>query len=88
MIDEHNEGTLKPGMTVSCEIIYSLLQNVHYVPNDCILRENGEYFIHVQDGGNITKTPVETGPRNNNHTVISGAFKKGQAVIPKSSYTL
>jgi HlyD family secretion protein len=83
VIEENDNEILKPGMTVSCEIIYAELRDVFYVSNDCIIREDGQYFIHLSTRGNITKTPVEVGPRNNNQTVIYGDFTKGQEVIPK-----
>jgi multidrug efflux pump subunit AcrA (membrane-fusion protein) len=85
MIEGNNDGTLKPGMTVSCEIIYAMLQDVHYIPNECLLRENGEYFIQVRENGNTAKIPVEPGPRNNNYTVLYGSFQKGQAVMPQQT---
>ncbi len=83
MVEENDNEVLKPGMTVSCEIIYSELQDVFYVSNDCLIRENGQYFIHLANRGNSTKIPVDIGPRNNNQTVIYGDFTEGQEIIPK-----
>jgi len=85
LIDENDNEVLKPGMTVSCEIIYSKFEDVLYVLNDCIIRENGQYFMHLNKRGNIIKTPVELGPRNNTYTVIYGDFEEGQPVIPRKS---
>ena len=87
LIDENDKEVLKPGMTVSCEIIYSKFEDVLYVPNDCIMRVNGQYFMHLNKRGNIIKTPVELGPRNNTFTVIYGDFTEGQPVVSRESLT-
>ncbi len=86
LLEEIENEVLKPGMTVSCEIIYSELQDVLYVSNECVLREDGRYFLLMSTRGNIIKTPVEVGPRNNGETVIYGDFKKGEEMIPKRLY--
>jgi len=83
LVEENDNEVLKPGMTVSCEIVFAELQDVFYVSNDCIMRENGQYFLHLSNRGNITKTAVEIGPQNNSETVIYGDFREGQEVIPK-----
>ncbi len=85
LIDENDNEVLKPGMTVSCEIIYSKFEDVLFVPNDCIMRVNGQYFMHLNKRGNIIKTPVELGPRNNTFTVIYGDFTEGQPVVSRKS---
>ena len=83
LVEENENEVLKPGMTVSCEIIFAEFEDVYYVPNNCITREDGQYFIHVLRRGETVKIPVEIGARNNSHTVIVGDFTKGTEVIPK-----
>jgi multidrug efflux pump subunit AcrA (membrane-fusion protein) len=85
LINENNNEILKPGMTVSCEIIYAKLEDVFYIPNNCIIRENDQYFMHLNTRSGIVKTPVELGPRNNAFTVIYGDFKVGQPIVPRES---
>ena len=85
LINENKSEILKPGMTVSCEIIYSNLRNVFYVPNNCIIRENGQSFMYMIKRGVPEKTPVELGPRNNTHTVLYGDYTEGQAILPRES---
>lgn len=82
LVEENDNEVLKPGMTVSCEIIFAELKDVVYVPNECIMRENGRYFIKVSKHGEIIKAPIEIGARNNSHTVISGDYEEGSEVIP------
>ena len=77
---EKSDPILKPGMTVSCEIFTSELHDVYYIDNECIMRENGSYFIFMVNKAKCKKCKVEIGPTNNQFTVLKGEFKKGQQV--------
>ncbi|HEC45006.1 MAG TPA: HlyD family efflux transporter periplasmic adaptor subunit [Bacteroides sp.] len=88
LIEENDNKTMKPGMTVSCEIIYSEFEEVLYVSNDCISREKGQYLVQLTRKGDVIKIPVDIGPQNNSHTVIYGDIEKGQKVVPVSSLIL
>jgi HlyD family secretion protein len=79
-----SDERLKPGMTVSCEYICSRLDNVLYVPLNCIEKIDDEHFIYLKRGNGFEKMKVEAGARNNRFQVIEGAFKKGQELIPVS----
>jgi len=83
LVEENDNEVLKPGMTVSCEIVFAELKDVYFVPNNCITKEDGQYFIHVSRRGETLKKPVEIGARNNSHTVIVGDFETGNEVIPQ-----
>jgi len=74
----NHDERLKPGMTVSCEIFYADLQNVLYVHNDCLLRENGKYYIYPEKD---LKQEVKIGFSNNKYTVIQCELKEGQALF-------
>ncbi len=73
---------LKPGMTVSCEYILYETDEAVFVPNSCLLKENGHSYVFIKRGGFSRKTEVKSGPSNSNHTVISGDIKPGQKLIP------
>jgi len=77
-----SDPILKPGMTVRCEIFTAQLEDVFYVENDCIMKENMKYYIFIEKKGNCEKFEIQIGPRNNEFTVVYGDFKKGQSVIP------
>lgn len=81
-IDKTDER-LKPGMTVSCEFVADDLNDVLYVPNDCVLRENGHYYVYLSSLVGSHKTPVEVVTRNNIYTVVRGEdLREGQNVTP------
>jgi hypothetical protein len=79
LIDE-TDLRLKPGMTVSCEYITYEGEKELYVPNSCILEEDGHFYVFPRKRGKFRKTEVTTGPSNNFHTVVSGDLKPGQAL--------
>lgn len=80
------DPALKPGMTVSCEIIFAKLKDVLYVDNRCLKKEEGQYYILIKDQGNRVKKQVEIGPRNNLYTVVYGDFKQGtELMVPDRS---
>jgi len=78
---------LKPGMTVSCEYICSEVEDALYIPNNCLLRENGKSYIFLKKGGSPKKTEVNAGPSNSHHTLIYGDFEPGQALLPYEQVT-
>lgn len=77
---EETDLRLKPGMTVSCEYITYQGDKELYVPNSCILAEEGHFFVFPRKRGKFRKTEVTTGPSNTFHTVVSGDLKPGQAL--------
>ena len=81
MLDETDSQVLKPGMTVGCEIIYAEYQDALFVSNDCISKENGQFFLYKKIKGDVVKVPVDVGPRNNSHSLVYGELEKGQEVL-------
>ncbi|MDD3430671.1 MAG: efflux RND transporter periplasmic adaptor subunit [Bacteroidales bacterium] len=77
-----SDERLKPGMTVSCEFIASDLYEVLYVPNSCLLKEGGRYWVFIPKATGYDKLAVDFHTRNNTHSVISGNIAEGQEVIP------
>lgn len=77
-----SDERLKPGMTVSCELIANDLKDVLYVPNNCLLRESGRYWVFLPKAVGYDKRAVEFHGRNNTHSVISGNIIEGQELIP------
>ncbi len=82
---EESDPILKPGMTVRCDIRLSDFDNVFYLENECIYKENGSYYVMISKHGRPQRLPVKAGPRNNQFTVIAGNFRKGQLTIPASA---
>jgi len=73
---------LKPGMTVSCEYICQETDKDLYVPNNCLLKENGHTYLFLKKGKKFKKIEVKSGPSNSNHTLVYGNIKSGQKLVP------
>ena len=73
---------LKPGMTVSCEYVCYETDKAMYVPNSCLLKEQGHSFVYSPKGKTPKKIEVISGISNNNHTIITGEVKPGQQLVP------
>ena len=78
---EGSDIMLKPGMTVSCRIIYADMDEATYVATHCIRKESDRYFIYRKNGSKVVRCPVKLGPANDQYTVIYGDFKQGARVI-------
>lgn len=80
-----SDPILKPGMTVRCEIFTSQLNNVLFVNNECIFKEDSKYFVFLKNKSDTEKREVQIGSRNNKFTVIYGDLKAGQQVLAQKS---
>lgn len=78
-----NDPALKPGMTVSCEVILSELKNSLFVSNECVFQEKSEFYIIPKDKKN-DRLPVEILGRNNEYTAIKGEVSKGRKLLTRS----
>lgn len=72
---------LKPGMTVSCEIIIAELDEVLFVDNDFIQEDGTEYFVYLEKDNKLQRTKVKLGPNNNKAVVIYGNLKAGDKIV-------
>ncbi|MCI0516072.1 efflux RND transporter periplasmic adaptor subunit [candidate division KSB1 bacterium] len=77
---DRTEPILKPGMTVSCEILTTALNDVVYIENECVVKEAGRYFVWIKKGTGVEKREIGLGPRNNKYSVIATGLKPGEYV--------
>lgn len=82
VVIETSDSRLRPGMTVSCEYICYHADEAIFVPNQCVLKENGQAFIFLAKGGKTRKVEVSAGLSNSHHTLITGDVEAGQQLIP------
>ncbi len=72
---------LRPGMTVSCEILVAELEEALFVDNSCIHQEGENYYIRIKDGAGSREVKIKLGPRNNKSVVIQGEIKAGDKIV-------
>jgi len=76
---------LRPGMTVSCEILVAEFENVLFVNNSCIHQKGDQYYVLVKDGVKLREIKVKLGEKNNKSVVVTGDLKAGDKIIKKRS---
>jgi multidrug efflux pump subunit AcrA (membrane-fusion protein) len=79
---EESDLRLKPGMTVGCEFISMEAEDALYIPNSCLLRDQGKAYVFAGKRGIPVRTEVMAGPSNSNHTLILSGVRQGQPLTP------
>jgi HlyD family secretion protein len=74
---------LRPGMTVSCEILVAELDDSLFVNNSCIHQTGDQFYVFVKDGAKLREIPITLGPKNNKSVVVTGDLKAGDKIINK-----
>ena len=71
---------MRPGMSASVEILVDDLDDVHYVPRQCVFVDGGESIVFLVDDGEAVRTPVKVGMDNTKWVVIEEGVEEGQIV--------
>ncbi len=74
-------GLLKPDMTANATIMMEARENVLAVPNAAIRREGGRRVVHIEENGQFTPRPVETGLRDSSYTEILSGVQEGDTIL-------
>lgn len=72
---------LRPGMTVSADIVVNELEDALYVASDFVQESSEGYSIWIKQGGGKKEIPVELGPRNTGHVVVYGNVKMNDRLV-------
>ncbi len=76
---------VKPGMSVSVEIITDVKQDVLLVPNAAIKSQNNTQYVEVMGTNNIIHSQtIETGISNDTYTEITGGLAEGDKVVTQT----
>jgi RND family efflux transporter MFP subunit len=78
---EKSDPILRPGMTVSCEIIIADFENALFVDHNCVHQDENGYFVLIDNGSEPQKVVVTLGPKNSKMVVINGDVKAGDRII-------
>jgi multidrug efflux pump subunit AcrA (membrane-fusion protein) len=76
---------LKPGMTVSCDLVVADLAEALYVDNDAVRRDDDGFCMYVKRLFGARRVPVTLGPRNTDWTVVVGDVDEGDRVLLNES---
>jgi len=83
-LDSYNEK-IKPGMSVTADIIINSKKNVLLLPNNAIKSNKGINSVQILDGNNVRFQKIEVGLSNDTMTEIISGLKEGDRVILSTS---
>jgi HlyD family secretion protein len=79
---------LKPGSTVSMQIIVATKKGVLAVPQEALFQEGSNNYVYSIQGGSVHKTEVKIGIGNDTQQEISSGLKAGDLVVLNPSNQL
>ena len=79
---------LKPGFTVSIQIIVATKEGVLAVPQEALFQEGSKNYVYQIEGGRLLKTEVTVGIGNDTHQEIISGVKVGDVVVLNPSNQL
>jgi len=75
---------VRPGMSVSANIITDAKQNVLMAPNSVVKEQNDIYYLEVMDNNIPRIQQVTVGISNDTHTEITGGLNEGDKIITQT----
>ncbi|MDP4159912.1 MAG: efflux RND transporter periplasmic adaptor subunit [Bacillota bacterium] len=79
---------LKPGFSVSIQVIVASKEGVLAVPQEALFQEGSKNFVYLIQGGRLQKTEVKVGIGNETHQEITSGLKAGDLVVQNPSNEL
>lgn len=76
---------LKPGMTVSCELLVASVEDGLLVDSACLRNEGGEFVVYVKGLFGVRRVVVEVEVRDARFAVVRGDLKEGDRVVIRRS---
>ncbi len=72
---------LRPGMTAEVEVIVDRLDDILYVPVQCVINLGGQRYVYVATTRGVEARPVEIGPYNDRFIQIREGVEEGEQVL-------
>ncbi len=77
---EETDPRMRPGMTVSADVIVERIPQVLVVPHQAVFEKEGQAIVYVIEGRRIQMRRVRTGRRNWTHVIIEEGLREGERV--------
>jgi HlyD family secretion protein len=69
---------LLPGLTVSCKIIISEMNDVLYIPVEAVFKDHGVEFVYVKSGSGFNRKDIVIGSVNTDYVVIKEGLRENE----------
>jgi len=78
---EGSDPKLLPDLSAAVDVELERVPNSLIVPRDALLKENGKYFVQVQDGNGTEKHEVTLGSMNEVEVAVLSGVQAGEVVL-------
>jgi len=78
---DSDDSRIKPGMSLTANIITSIKENVLTVPNTAIKYQGDSPYVEVVEQGGITRRNVVLGASNDLRTEVASGLEEGEELI-------
>ncbi|MEM6672786.1 MAG: efflux RND transporter periplasmic adaptor subunit [Planctomycetota bacterium] len=72
---------MRPGMSCNVEILVEDLEDVHYVPRQCVFLDGGEPIVFAKEGAEAVRREVEVGLDNTKWVAILNGVEEDEIVL-------
>ncbi len=80
-LDSTGDVTLKPGISAKAEVFIETLDDVLYVPLQCVFIEEGTHYCYELRGDQPERVVVEAGATNDHYVQIVSGLESGARVL-------
>jgi len=80
----NKQGLLRPGMKVVSNIITDKLENIIYIPNQCIFYKDKKAYVWLKTEKGFEEKLIEVGKNTDNYTEIKAGLKEGDIIALKA----
>lgn len=71
---------IKPGMTVSNEIIINQIPDVIYIPQEAVFEKEGKKITYIKNGSGFDSQEIEVGEKSTNYIIVKNGIEEGSEV--------
>lgn len=76
------------GMNGNVHFVLDTVKDVLNIPQSALVSDNGDHYVWVLEGSNVTKRTVETGEESDENVEITSGLREGEMVVIRPSSDL
>jgi HlyD family secretion protein len=77
---EGQSRKMLPGLTVSCKIIVSEVNDVLYIPLESLFTEQGIDYVYVKAGSGFKRQDIKTGAINTDYAIVTEGLEENDLI--------
>jgi HlyD family secretion protein len=77
---EGRSRKMLPGLTVSCKIIVSEVNDVLYIPLESLFNDQGIDYVYVKSGSGFKRQDIKTGAINTDYAIVTEGLEENDLI--------